>query len=69
MLWFWFIIGFIMTICGAVLFSYNDYIEICGLDFDAEDLGVCMMITGGVLAGVMLFGLGIGWMVTVEGGL
>lgn len=69
MLWFWFTIGFIIALCGSVLFAYGDDITICNLDFDSEVLGTCMMTIGGVLASIMLFGLGINWIATVEGSM
>lgn len=67
MLWFWFTIGFIITLCGVVLFAYGDDIKICNLDFDSDILGSALIVIGGALAGIMLFGLGINWMAIVEG--
>lgn len=65
MLWFLFFIGFIMTILGSLLFVYREYIQIGTLEFDGEDLGICMLIIGGILAGIMLLALGINWIITI----
>lgn len=67
MLWFWFTIGFIMTICGVMLAAYEDDVKICNLYFDAEPLGAGLITIGAVLAIIMLFALGINWMAIVEG--
>jgi hypothetical protein len=62
MLWFVFMIGLIMTICGAFLMAYDDYLSIGEFNFDSEILGSCILTIGGVLAACMLFALGVGWL-------
>ena len=65
MLWFWFVIGFIMTIFGSLLLSYDDYINIKGFDFDTSVLGGCILGIGSILAIFMLLALGISWLATM----
>ena len=61
MLWLWFVTGFIMAILGPFLVAYDDYIKIKDYEFDSEILGICFLIIGGLLAGIMLLALGINW--------
>lgn len=61
MLWFWFIVGFALAILGAFGLAYDDYIKIMEREFDSVMLGMCFLIIGGILAGVMLLALGINW--------
>lgn len=63
MLWFWFIVGFALTILGAFGLAYDDYIKIMEHEFDSVMLGMCFLVIGGILAGVMLFALGVNWLV------
>lgn len=66
MLWFVFIIGLIMTICGAFLIAYDDYLCIREFDFDSEILGSCILTIGGILAACMLFALGVRWVTMIH---
>ena len=61
MLWFWFLIGLVLTILGSFALAYDDDIEIKGYVFDGELLGMCFLTIGGILAGVMLLVLGVNW--------
>ena len=63
LLWFWFIIGLIMTILGLFMISSDYDLEIKGCSFDGEVLGTGLSIIGGLLAGAMLFALGVRWLV------
>lgn len=65
MLWFWFTIGFIMTIFGSFLYAYGDDVIIGKFEFDGEILGTCILTIGGVIAAIMLLALGINWIITV----
>lgn len=63
LLWFWFIIGLFLTILGAFVWSYKHNLIIKDFIFDGEILGKCLLVIGAVLAGIMLFAIGIRWCV------
>ena len=63
MLWFWFVIGLIITICGAFIAASDIDVEIKCYSFDQEILGECLLLIGGLLSCSMLLGLGIRWLV------
>lgn len=64
MLWFLFLIGFIIAILGIFISASDIDLEIKDYSFDNDILGAGLTAIGGVLAIVMLFALGINWLVT-----
>ena len=65
MLWFLFIIGCMMVVCGIVLIAYGNYVEIKGLMFDSEILGNGLTALGGVMVAIMLFALLVSYISTL----
>ena len=64
-MWFWFVVGLILTICGIFVTAADYYLEFFGVEFDNEIIGVGLTCVGAVLAILMLMGLGINWVYTV----
>ena len=60
----WFIIGLILAISGVFITASDYDLEIKDCSFDCEVLGTGLSIIGGLLAGAMLFALGVRWLST-----